>query len=58
MENQKKINNKISGGKYENKYYYAKKLNKDDETKNKKIEKDLQNEFNNNEIVFLISLGC
>ena len=42
---------KMSGGKYENKYYYAKKLNKDDDTKNKKIEKDLQNEFNNNEIL-------
>ena len=43
--------NKISGGKYENKYYFSKKLNRDDDSKNKKIEKDLQTDFNNNEIV-------
>ena len=43
--------NKISGGKYENKYFYTKKVNKDDDIKNKKIEKDLQNEFNNDDIV-------
>ena len=41
--------NKISGGKYENKYYFGKKTNKEEENKNKKIEKDLQNEFNKNE---------
>ena len=43
--------NKISGGKYENKYYFSKKLNRDDDSKNKKIEKNLQTDFNNNEIV-------
>ena len=43
--------NKISGGKYENKYYFSKKLNRDDDSKNTKIEKDLQTDFNNNEIV-------
>jgi len=41
--------NKISGGKYENKYIFGKKTNKEEENKKIKIEKDLQNEFNKNE---------
>ena len=42
--------NKISGGKYENKYCFGKKYIKEDESKNKKVEKDLKDEFNKNEI--------
>ena len=34
--------NKISGGKYENKYCFGKKYIKEDESKNKKVEKDLK----------------
>ena len=43
--------NKISGGKYENKYCFGKKYIKEDESKNKKVEKDLKDEFNKNEIL-------
>jgi len=44
---------KLSGGKYENKYYLKRKIsnNKEEENKNKKLEKDLKDEFNKNEIV-------
>ena len=39
--------NKISGGKYENKYCFGKKYIKEDESKNKKVEKDLKDELEN-----------
>ena len=43
---------KLSGGKYENKYYLKRKIsnNKEEENKNKKLEKDLKDEFNKNKI--------
>jgi len=44
---------KLSGGKYENKYYLKRKISnsKEEKNKNKKLEKDLKDEFNKNEIV-------
>ena len=41
---------KISGGKYENKYYLKRKINKEEDNKNKKLEKDLKDEFNKNDL--------
>ena len=46
----KKNSNKLSGGKYENKLYLKRKISKERENKNKKIEQNLQKEFDKNEI--------
>ena len=43
---------KLSGGKYENKYYLKRKINnKEEENKNKKLEKDSKDELKESEII-------